>query len=383
MKICFVASSFGKGGSDIALLELIDSLQKKLVDCFVILPGDGPLRIALQKRSIDLKIFPYKGWMSQKDSLVPLWKRIGRLFWNLCMAIFLFFEIKKQRPDIVYTNSIGVWVGAFVAKLARKPHIWHIHEFGLEDNNYVFDFGERFSLRFIDKLSTICILVSKALIKKYQQYIPLSKLKVVYQSITISENILNDKTVISNEKDIDIKCVIVGRLVEGKRQDDAIKAISELVHFDINARLWIVGKGSKKYKFYLNQLIKKECLSKYIKFFGFQQNPFKFIKESDILLMCSKSEAFGRITIEAMLMGKPVIGARSGGTMELIKEGVNGFFYTPGDYKELAEKIKFFYEHPFLMHKMGQNGQQWSSKRFTQKRYGEEVLAIFKDILKC
>lgn len=376
MKICFVASSSGRGGSDIALLELIDSLQKKLVNCFVILPSDGLLKIALQKRSIDFKIFPYKGWMSHKDSLAPLWKRIGRLFWNLFVTIILFFEIKKQKPDIVYTNSIGVWVGAFAAKLARKPHIWHIHEFGLEDNYYVFDFGERFSLKFIDKLSTTCILVSKALIKKYQQYITLSKLKVVYQSVTIPDNILDDKTVISNEKDIDIKCVMVGRLVEGKRQEDAIKAISELVHSGIDARLWIIGEGSEKYEFYLHQLIKKECLSKYIKFFGFQQNPFKFIEKSDILLICSRSEAFGRVTIEAMLMGKPVIGAKSGGTAELIQEGFNGLFYPFEDYKELAKKIKFFYEHPPLIHKMGENAQQWANKQFAQERYGKEILEI-------
>jgi glycosyltransferase involved in cell wall biosynthesis len=73
--------------------------------------------------------------------------------------------------------------------------------------------------------------------------------------------------------------------------------------------------------------------------------------------------------------------ARSGGTTELIREGFNGLLYTPGNYKELAEKILHLHRHPDLAKKMGDNGQRWAAEYFTEERYGEEVLTILKQIL--
>jgi len=376
MKVCFVASSSGRGGSDIALLELLDSLRKQSIDCFVFLPSNGQLKIELEKRGVNFKILPYKGWMSHKDSLASFSKRIIRFFWNVCIMIILFFEIQKQRPDIVYTNSISVWIGASTAKLVRKPHIWHIHEFGFEDNGYVFDFGEKFSLKLIDKLSVVCILVSRALKTKYTHYIAPSKLKIVYQSVTIPRKILGT----INFKKHKIQCVIVGRLAEGKRQEDAIKAINVLVKEDLDIGLWIVGEGDWKYKKYLEKIVDDNNIKQYIDFCEWHDDPFLFIQKADISLICSKLEAFGRVTIEGMLMGKPIIGTKSGGTVESIKEGFNGLLYAPGNYKELAKKIKFLHQNPSVMYKMGRNAQQWADKIFTQKRYGEEMLSILNKV---
>ena len=53
---------------------------------------------------------------------------------------------------------------------------------------------------------------------------------------------------------------------------------------------------------------------------------------ADVILVCSQWEAFGRITVEAMLTGKAVIASANGGTTELIKDGENGLLYTYGNY---------------------------------------------------
>jgi glycosyltransferase involved in cell wall biosynthesis len=79
-----------------------------------------------------------------------------------------------------------------------------------------------------------------------------------------------------------------------------------------------------------------------------------------------------------MRAGKPVIGARSGGTQELIQDGFNGFLYTVGDYQELAQKIRYLYEHPAVGKQIGENGQQWATKQFTQARYGEEIYTLLR-----
>ncbi len=84
--------------------------------------------------------------------------------------------------------------------------------------------------------------------------------------------------------------------------------------------------------------------------------------------------------MEALKLGKPVVGAGSGGTLEQIEDGVNGFLFPPGDHRELAAKIKYLYDHPKLAQKMGRQGKKWALKTFTPKRYQEELQGILDRI---
>ena len=88
-----------------------------------------------------------------------------------------------------------------------------------------------------------------------------------------------------------------------------------------------------------------------MKFFGYVENTLPLIRGADVLLMCSRYDAFGRVTVEAMKLGKPVIGAKSGGTTELISEGFNGLLYTSGDHMELTGKIRYMYDHPHVAYR--------------------------------
>jgi hypothetical protein len=104
------------------------------------------------------------------------------------------------------------------------------------------------------------------------------------------------------------------------------------------------------------------------------------IDQADIVLVCSQNEAFGRITLEAMLLKKPVIGTNAGGTPELIREGVNGLLYTPGECIELAEKIEYFIRHPEKIREFGENGYEFARKNFTKNGYGGRVYRLLKPL---
>lgn len=377
MKVCFVSHSSGKFGAERALIELIDALTARGVECYVMLPRLGPLADELKRRKIGFSVLPYKWWAGKR---APLWKRIGRLIINLVVTIGVVAKIKQWGCDIVYTNTIMICVGAFAAKLLGLPHVWHIHEFGFEHHGAVFDLGERFSLWLIDHLSARCIANSKAVYQKYQQYIAPSKLRVIYNSVDIPHQVPSKEALLPAQADRKIRCVIVGALQEGKGQEDAIRAIGELVRMGIEAELVIVGDGDPNYRKYLHDLVAESRLSSHVRFTGYTENPWAFMQDAHIVLMCSRYEAFGRVTVEAMKLGKPVIGAKSGGTEELIRDGFNGLLYTPKDHVELAEKIKYLYEHPDIARRLGTNGQQFAMKQFTKDRYGEEVLAVLREL---
>lgn len=376
MRICFISHSAKKGGAERSLLELLRALKKRKVEMYVILPTYGDLYDELRNLGITISIIPYCWWMSKNTTI---WKRAVRLFFNITMGFWIASKLKCWKPDIVYTNTITICVGAFAAKILGIPHVWHVHEFGYEDHGLLFDLGENLSLQLINKLSAICIANSNATARKYQQYIPPSKLKVIYYAVSLPND--NSSGKIPKDISASIKCAIVGQLQKGKRQEDAILAIRELVRIGLKPHLFIVGDGDPEYQRYLYELVYKNKLNDYITFTGYVDNPIPFMGAVDVVLMCSKMEAFGRVTVEAMKLGKPVIGTRSGGTEELIKDGFNGLLYTVGDYKELAEKIKYLYEHRDIAEAIGKNAQKWALERFSEDLYAEEVLATLQKVV--
>lgn len=376
-KVCFILNDSNTKGANGAFIELINSLDRTRIDPYVILPSLGPMIYELRDRSIPFKIFYYKWWAKEKES--PKWKKLARIIVNFAILPVICYQIIKWRCDIIYTNSIAVGVGLFGAIITKKTHIFHIHEFVHKNQNLVFDFGETISLWLANKFTKYFICVSFTVSEEYPKFIEKTKRKVIYQSVTISDNDILANDNFDNIRKHEFQCVIVGRLYENKGQVDAIKAINILTkEMRLDVGLWIVGTGNKKYNRYLKDMVKRKNLENFVTFLGYLDNPFPFVQKADVALMCSKFEAFGRVTVEAMLLGKPVIGGKSGTTAELIKSGFNGLLYKQGCPKDLAEKIDFCIKNSSLVHQMGINARKWAIKQFNQKDYVEKVSALLE-----
>jgi glycosyltransferase involved in cell wall biosynthesis len=175
---------------------------------------------------------------------------------------------------------------------------------------------------------------------------------------------------------------MVGSIQPWKGQEEAIKAVSEIVGRGIDAHLLVVGDGNRLYMKMLRELVEDYSLEQRVTFSGYANDSIRFIRMADVTLVCSKWEAFGRVTVEAMLAGKPVIAtANSGGTAELINEGKTGLLYERGDYIDLADKIQYLYENPEVGLKLAHGGYAQAVGRFTQERYAREMLDLFGQVL--
>ena len=149
----------------------------------------------------------------------------------------------------------------------------------------------------------------------------------------------------------------------------------------VDAELLIVGTGNKRFRNSLMQQIKYLNLEERVIFHGYAENPLPLIHAADVILMCSRFEAFGRVTVETMLAGKPIIATASGGTRELIKNGETGLLYKPGDHNELAKKIQHLYENPKESAKLGTAALIWAEGRFGRERYAKEMLNLLNNVL--
>jgi len=376
MRICFVSHSAGQYGSELALLELLQGLIKLGASCLVLVPKKGPLLIELDRLYIEWRIIRYPYWLSR-----PRWAsyRLARTMISLVRSVWVVRTIAQWHCDVVYTNTSSISVGALAAWLVRKPHVWHLHEsgwhIGLE-----YDLGERWTARLVDRFSALIIVVSRSLKNHYSRYIKPDKMHLIYQSVTLRSEI--EKTHNLNRDKQFLQCVIVASLQRYKGQEEAISALSEVIRRGINVHLLVVGDGKKCFQVSLRQQVADHGLEKHVEFVGYVENPMLYIRGADIVLVCSYCESFGRVTVEAMLAGRPVIGTASGGTAELIQDRVTGLLYNPGNHGELADKIQYLYENPEERLRLGAAARIWAADRFTQERYAKEVFYLLSGVLK-
>ncbi len=101
----------------------------------------------------------------------------------------------------------------------------------------------------------------------------------------------------------------------------------------------------------------------------------------NVEIVASRTEAFGRATVEAMRASNPVIGSATGGTTELIQDGVTGFLYEYKNDEALAECIKKFVDRPSLAYEMGQRAYEWSVDKFTSEENTKGVAGVYERIL--
>ena len=101
----------------------------------------------------------------------------------------------------------------------------------------------------------------------------------------------------------------------------------------------------------------------------------------DVEIVCSKREAFGRVTVEAMLAGLPVVGSNTGGTPELIVDGETGIIFKCDDYKDLADKILLIYKNPELAYMISTNAKKVAKDKFMILRCVKELVNLYNDVL--
>jgi glycosyltransferase involved in cell wall biosynthesis len=292
-------------------------------------------------------------------------------------AIDINNKIKEWNIDIVHTNSSVIEVGALAAALSGIPHIWHIREFGEEDYGLNFDRGIEKATHFMEHHSEYIITITNSLKNKYKDLISDSKLVRIYNGVDINEIKLSQYPK-SLEK---INFLLVGLLHENKGQEEAIRAIEVLVKQEVkNVHLYLAGDGP--YKTEIEKMIKHKKLDEYITFLGHLNDLTDIRSKCHVALMCSRAEAFGLVTVEAMMAGMPVIGAASGGTVEIIKDGVTGLLYIPKDEKSLSEKMMHFIQNPDDIKKMGLEGYKRAKKLFTSEKNAEEIIKLYNQVLK-
>lgn len=109
--------------------------------------------------------------------------------------------------------------------------------------------------------------------------------------------------------------------------------------------------------------------------------PQTIVKEIDVMFHPTQFESFGRIYVEALAAGVPVIAVDDGGALEMIVDGVNGYLI-PSENAELAAvKIGELLDSPSLRNEMGERGRELACRKYSLSRLSDDLVALYKEVL--
>jgi glycosyltransferase involved in cell wall biosynthesis len=175
--------------------------------------------------------------------------------------------------------------------------------------------------------------------------------------------------------------LFVGRVEKVKGVEFLITAMPQIVKVFPQATLTIVGDGLDK-PASVNQA-KELRLERYIQFTGWIENKDldAYYQKASIVVMPSIwVEAFGGVILEAMSVGRPVIGTKVGGIPEVIDDGVNGYLVEPGNADQIAEKVIKLFSDENLLKDFGRNARE-HAENFSIENYVEKLDKLYDSLI--
>ncbi|MFH1768864.1 MAG: glycosyltransferase [Candidatus Omnitrophota bacterium] len=311
-KIIIFNASSSIYGAERGLINLVKTLKGKY-EISVVLPDKGPLEQLLKRWGVNTKIFPLAVVMF---SLSPLYyiRFLGRSVTNL---VYFTLYVKREKIDIICSNSLLLLFPAIVAKLNRRKSVWYIREFL---SNKIADFILGFFVKcFADKV----ICQSEVIRRKLNL---INKAKVIYEPFDKANYKMYDcediKKAWNLPRDITIvSCV--SRLHPSKGQYEFINQVKDILGKRRDIFLFIAGDITPPtarnilYRKKIERLIKKNKL-KNILLLGWRSDVDKIYSISDICVFpFLREEPFGIAVVEALCFGKLTFFPQNGGAKEI------------------------------------------------------------------
>lgn len=364
-----------------SMLSVLKCLKLKGYRIILLIPSEGKIEQRLHEIDIEYYIVPINFSATMYN---PPFKNyfVNKIYWGLYFLkqeIFCDIQIIKElrkhkiRPNLIYTNTIIPTAGILLSLIYKIPHIIHIRELSDEDFHFNFYIGKNLYLKILNKSITYAICISQAVKNKFLPYFK-TKTKLIYNGVPYYS-----QTDFSEEKEQNkIKILFVGRLSKEKGILDIIYAINNLKESGYSCiELDIWGEGIDR-PIIINY-IKEHKLEDVIFLKGYCPANKIPRHQYDIAIMSSPYEAFGRVTIEYMMAGLPVIGRNGGATPEIIKENETGMLYN--SKKELIDKLKYLINNKEYRLQIGEQGKKQAIENFSEQRYTDEIMTIFNSVL--
>lgn len=378
-------------GANRSLLDLLLELKARgTVRPHVMLPREGPLLERLRAHDIPFRVMPYQPWMSERRYEGRLHHRIAQ-HWryekpararrsaNRQLLPALVDQATAWGSRLLHANSSVVGIGRDLADRAHLPLVWHIREMPERQYGLHLDEGRggyAAALREADRL----IAISEAVREDILRYAtPVRPIAVIPNGVLhrAAYGRLRDAMSARWARTEPFVFALIGLIHPSKGQLEAVSALADCLARGLPVRLVLAGDGRDEA---LRAHIQRLGVAEQVELPGFVQDPYTVLRRAHVLLMCSRNEAMGRVTVEAMASGLPVIGHRSGATPEIVEHEVTGLLYADGE-GELAGHMARLAADPELARTLGARGSVLAEERYSIERYADAVMDVYRSVL--
>lgn len=331
LRVLAIGHASGLAGGERAMHELVSRLPAD-VRCLAVLPRRGPLVGLLESAGVPVRVRRSQWWLARRNGAVmtPL-----RLAAGAVGLPALLLTAARFRPDVVYTNSLVVPWGAVAARALRRPHVWHVREVLAGNGSLRSALPPHRLLHGVRRGSTRILAVSGTVARQFDGVPGAAPVTVVHDGVPVPAQVPTARPVPADPD----KLVVVGTLHPVKGQQIAIEAVALLRDERPALRLWVVGEGEVRWTTELHRLVERRGLTGRVVFVGPLDDPADVVLGSALALVPSLTEAYGRVTLEALHLGVPVVGTDVGGTAEILRHG-GGLLVPPDDADALAGAIR-------------------------------------------
>ncbi len=363
MKIICLHQSPDLYGSDRSFLQVIKYLKQdpSITLITVILPRTGPLADELTRVGAEVMYMPLS--ILSKTLLKQF--KFGKIF----SPLFAFWKKKQlfEQYDLLYVNTSVILDFYVMAPFLNMRKIIHIREIPMPTLSKVLSFFLSFSKSKIIYNSE----ATKA------SFAPLKDTVVIYNAFEGFPQ-LNAQVESTSDR---LKILLIGRINNWKGQDFAVETLAELKDYPFTLR--IVGstfEGNEDIYTALAAQVKNLGLENNVEFVDFMDDPMMAYSWSDIVIVPSKKpEPFGRIAIEAMSIGKPVIAAAHGGLTEIVVDGSTGFLFEPNNHASFKECLLKYLKDSSLIKKHKENALKVFNEKFSLPGFYTSLDKVFKN----
>ncbi len=368
LNLLIISHSSGRYGAEKSLLLLLENIDRNRFNPVVVFPSEGPLKEQVDQLGIRSRVVWIPWWIKTRLQRLDLPKTI---YLEIKAQILLRLIIISEKIDLIYSNTMVIFAGAFLAKLTGLPHVWHIREILPRSKTLGSILPAKWVLKWIPMQATLLIANSRATLQQFECQED-AKHHIVYNAIQVPDNFRhNPKNPLES-----FEVLFIGSIIPRKGPEVAIEAVAmvrERKNANYPIRLTLAGGGSEIYKRQLLQLCQQKKISDCVDFLGYVNNAYEHMARSHVLLVPSYEESWGRVAVEAMQIGLPVIGANSGGLCEIIKDGRYGYTAQAGNIEEWALKIEQVINNYSDALKNAQRAQAYAKEEFTVKQYVSRI----------
>lgn len=358
--ILLISHTANLHGGERSLVDLSLGLQRRKVPFIVMCPAEGVLPELLRANGIKVQIFFLP---RPQRNIIQLLKFF--ILW-IIVVWRLRNWMRQNTIDIVYNNTIDGLYGPFAAKLNQCPCVWHVREVKPQNKHIRFLF-----VLLLKNFATQVVFNSNATMQAYQLR-PYPHWQVIYNGLDLTRCHMN-----LSEKRDNFLLLFVGQIEKHKRADRFLEIVVRTKKSYPNLKGLIVGDGEELEE--MKQLSQRIHVQNDVEFTGYLHDVNRVYQQSDVFILTSDTEPFGRVIIEAMAHALPVVAANVGGVSEVVDENITGFLVEKDDIDAYVEKIRQLIADPKLCREMGLAGRKRVESFFSLDAYQNNLIAVLCD----